>query len=74
MTEPTSFEIFTRGMDYEQLRTNAEILSILQKNREITAFAKFLGLTRQGLYKLLESQEIHRNQYWNYIRYLESKQ
>ena len=55
------------------MKTNAEILSILQKNREITAFAEFLGLTRQGIYKLLESEEIHRNQYWNYIRYLESK-
>lgn len=49
---------------------NKEILQHLKRNRDITAFAKYIGISPQGLYKLLSKEDTRHNQYYNLVRFL----
>ena len=53
--------------------TNKEILSALRAKRDITNFAWFLGMSAQGVYKLLESTKPQSNQYYNFIQFIKAK-
>lgn len=53
--------------------TNKEILETLKRKHKISAFARFLNITPQGLYKLLENNQKHKNQYGNYIEFIKSE-
>lgn len=52
---------------------NKEILDILKKKRKLSAFARFLGMSLQGVYKLLENKKPQYNQYGNYIEFIRSE-
>ena len=49
---------------------NKEILKALQRRRKCSDFAKYLNISVQGLYKLLNNESPSRNQYYNFIKYL----
>ena len=49
---------------------NNEILYILKRKRKLSAFARFLGMSVQGIYKLLDNQKPQYNQYGNYIEFI----
>ena len=50
--------------------TNEQIKKALQHKRAIADFARFLNMTPQGIYKLLNSKKQKDNQYLNFIFYL----
>ena len=52
---------------------NREILDILKKKRKLAAFARFLEMSLQGVYKLLENNKPQYNQYGNYIEFIRSE-
>ena len=52
---------------------NREILDILKKKRKLSAFARFLEMSLQGVYKLLENNKPQYNQYGNYIEFIRSE-
>ena len=52
---------------------NREILEILKKRRKLSTFARFLGMSLQGVYKLLENKKPQYNQYGNYIEFIRSE-
>ena len=52
---------------------NREILDILKKRRKLSAFARFLEMSLQGVYKLLENNKSQYNQYGNYIEFIRSE-
>jgi DNA-binding phage protein len=52
---------------------NKEILQHLKTHRDITAFAKYIGISPQGLYKLLRKEDKKSNQYYNFIRFVLDK-
>jgi DNA-binding phage protein len=52
---------------------NKEILQHLKTHRDITAFAKYIGISPQGLYKLLKKEDKKSNQYYNFIRFVLDK-
>lgn len=52
---------------------NGEILDILKKRRKLSAFARFLEMSLQGVYKLLENNKPQYNQYGNYIEFIRSE-
>ena len=52
---------------------NREILEILKKKRKLSAFARFLGMSLQGIYKLLGNNKPQYNQYGNYIEFIRSE-
>lgn len=52
---------------------NREILDILKKRRKLSAFARFLEMSLQGVYKLLENNKPQYNQYGNYIEFIRSE-
>jgi DNA-binding phage protein len=52
---------------------NKEILQHLRTRRDITAFAKYIGISPQGLYKLLRKEDKKSNQYYNFIRFVLDK-
>ena len=49
---------------------NREILYILKKRRKLSAFARFLEMSLQGVYKLLGNNKPQYNQYGNYIEFI----
>lgn len=49
---------------------NKEILKALKARRKCSDFARFLGISVQGLHKLLNNESPARNQYYNFIKYL----
>jgi hypothetical protein len=49
---------------------NKEILQALKRRRKCSEFARFLNISVQGLYKLLNNEHPTRNQYGNYILFL----
>lgn len=49
---------------------NKEILKALKNRRKVSEFAKFLNLSVQGLYKLLNNESPHKSQYLNYLLFL----
>lgn len=49
---------------------NKEILYALKQKRKIAAFAQFVGLSVQGVYKVLDDERPHKAQYMNYILFL----
>lgn len=51
---------------------NKDILQALKRRRKCSDFAKYLNISVQGLYKLLNNESPHKNQYYNYIMYLRS--
>ena len=53
--------------------SNDKILKILQRKRKISAFARFLGMSLQGVYKLLGNDKPQYNQYGNYIEFIRSE-
>ena len=53
--------------------SNQEILNALRAKRDITNFARFLGMSARGVYKLLESTKPQSNQYYNFIQFIKSK-
>lgn len=57
----------------KDLLTNNEILDILQRKRKISAFARFLKMSVQGIYKLLGNNKPQYNQYGNYIEFIRSE-
>lgn len=52
---------------------NKEILEHLRTHRDITAFAKYIGISPQGLYKLLKKEDKKSNQYYNFIQFVLDK-
>ena len=52
---------------------NREILDILKKKRKLSAFARFLRMSLQGIYKLLGNNKPQYNQYGNYIEFIRSE-
>lgn len=52
---------------------NREILDILKKRRKLSAFARFLEMSLQGVYKLLENNKPQYNQFGNYIEFIRSE-
>ena len=52
---------------------NREILDILKKKRKLSAFARFLEMSLQGVYKLLENNKPQYNQFGNYIEFIRSE-
>lgn len=52
---------------------NREILDILKKRRKLSTFARFLGMSLQGVYKLLGNNKPQYNQYGNYIEFIRSE-
>ena len=52
---------------------NREILEILKKRRMLSTFARFLGMSLQGVYKLLGNNNPQYNQYGNYIEFIRSE-
>lgn len=52
---------------------NVEILDILKKKRKLSAFARFLEMSLQGIYKLLGNNKPQYNQYGNYIEFIRSE-
>lgn len=52
---------------------NNEILYILKRKRKLSVFARFLGMSLQGVYKLLENNKPQYNQFGNYIEFIRSE-
>lgn len=52
---------------------NKEILNILKRKRKLSAFARFIGMSLQGVYKLLQNTKPQYNQYGNYIDFIRSE-
>ena len=52
---------------------NQDILKALQKNRDVTSFARFIGISTRGLYKLLQSQKPWSNQYSLFKKFVIAK-
>lgn len=52
------------------MKKNSEILDILRRNRKISAFSRFLGITPQGVYGLLKNDKKQNSQYFNYILFI----
>lgn len=52
------------------MKKNIDILNILKRRRKVSTFAKFLDITPQGVYKLLQDEKTKNNQYWNYIEFI----
>lgn len=52
---------------------NREILDILKRKRKLSAFARFLEMSLQGIYKLLGNNKPQYNQYGNYIEFIRSE-
>ena len=50
--------------------TNEQILVRLQEKRQLTRFARFIGISQQGLRKRLESQKLKDNLSGVYIQFL----
>lgn len=50
--------------------TNADILKVLQSKRKVAEFARFLGMSRMGVFKLLKNDKKRYNQYMNYIEFI----
>ena len=53
--------------------TNKEIKAALQYKRDMTSFARFIGISTRALYSLLESKKIRDAQYLNFIRFIIAK-
>ena len=53
--------------------SNQDILKALQKNRDVTNFAKFIGISTRGLYKLLQSPKPWSNQYSLFKKFVIAK-
>ena len=49
---------------------NKEILKHLRTHRDIAAFAKYIGISPQGLYKLLRKEDKKSSQYYNFIQFV----
>lgn len=50
---------------------NQDILKALQKNRQVTAFAKYIGYkSPRALYKTMQSTKRKDNQYYNLVCFL----
>lgn len=52
---------------------NNEIIVILKRKRKLSAFARFLEMSLQGVYKLLENNKPQYNQFGNYIEFIRSE-
>ena len=52
---------------------NQEILKVLQKNRDVTNFAKYIGISTRGLYKLLQSPKPWDNQLLLFREFITAK-
>ena len=52
---------------------NKEILKHLRTHRDITAFAKYIGISPQGLYKLLKRESVKDNQQHNLKEFVFSR-
>lgn len=53
--------------------TNLEILIQLQNKRKISAFARFLNMSKAGVYALLKNDKQQYNQYGNYIEFIKKE-
>lgn len=55
------------------MKTNSEIMTILRKARHMAGFARFIGMTRDGLKRRLSAPETARknNLYLQYLLYLD---
>ena len=53
--------------------SNKEIFQELKNNRDVAAFARFLGISPQWLYAILKREEPTKNQSWNFIRFITAK-
>lgn len=52
---------------------NNEIMVILKRKRKLSAFSRFLGMSLQGVYKLLGNNKPQYNQFGNYIEFIRSE-
>ena len=53
--------------------TNKEILTALKNKRDVTAFARFMGVTVRTIYNILNSEKKRDNQYYNFIQFIKDK-
>lgn len=53
--------------------TNKEIKAALQAKRDMTSFAKYIGISTRALYSLLESEKIRDRQHYNFIQFILAK-
>lgn len=53
--------------------TNKEIKAALQAKRDMTSFARFIGISTRALYSLLESEKIRDRQHYNFIQFITAK-
>ena len=53
--------------------TNKEILTALKNKRDITAFARFIGVTVRTIYNILNSEKKRDNQTHNFIEFIKDK-
>ena len=53
--------------------TNKEIKTALQYKRDMTSFARFIGISTRALYSLLESEKIRDRQHYNFIQFILAK-
>lgn len=71
-----AYFVLTSGRSFcyiQNMRTNNDILAILQKSRQMAGFARFAGFSRDGLKKRLQAPETARkcSLYWQYLQYLD---
>lgn len=52
------------------MKTNAEILKLLKETRKMSAFAKFLKMSRRGLYNRLDDQSMKANLWGAYLTFV----
>jgi len=52
------------------MKTNAEISNLLKASKQLTAFAQYLGMSRQGLYLRLSSNKLKDNLWGVYVQFL----
>lgn len=52
------------------MKTNAEILKLLKDARKVSAFAKFLSMSRRGLYNRLDDQSMKANLWGAYLTFV----
>lgn len=52
---------------------NKDILNLLKQNRDVKAFAKYIGVSPQWLYKLLSSEAVAKNQTGNLYKFILAK-
>ena len=53
--------------------TNKEILTALKNKRDVSAFARFLGVTVRTAYNILNSEKKRDNQTYNFIEFIKDK-